>query len=151
MKSDHLFPSSHWLGGSVFHSIPAQPALSIAQTNSGAILTWPVGATNYILQSATNLSTPNWVTVSNATPGTNLPVAFNSPAKFFRLSQNIVAPAGMALIPAGSFSIGDALDGISSAIPTNVYVSAFFMDTNLVRYDQWSVGLSLRHKPRLWI
>jgi formylglycine-generating enzyme required for sulfatase activity len=139
MKSNRFFSLLALAWWVIVPSIPAQPALSIAQTNSGAVLIWPAGATNYILQSATNLSTPNWVTVSNATPGTNLPVAFNSPAKFFRLSQNIVAPAGMALIPAGSFTIGDTLDGISSAPHTSVYVSAFFMDTNLVRFDQWSL------------
>ncbi len=46
-------------------------------------------------------------------------------------------PGGMALIPAGSFTMGDTLDGESDAIPTNVYVSAFYMDTNLVSYSQW--------------
>src|ERR1019366_1238886 len=44
---------------------------------------------------------------------------------------------GMALIPAGSFTMGDTLDGESDAIPTTVYVSAFYMDTNLVSYSQW--------------
>jgi formylglycine-generating enzyme required for sulfatase activity len=45
---------------------------------------------------------------------------------------------GMALIPAGSFTMGDTLDGESDAIPTvSVYVSAFYMDTNLVNYSQW--------------
>ncbi len=34
-------------------------------------------------------------------------------------------PAGMALIPAGSFTMGDNLDGEFDAIPTNVTVSAF--------------------------
>ena len=43
----------------------------------------------------------------------------------------------MALIPAGSFTMGDTLDGESDAIPTNVYVSAFYMDVNLVSYSQW--------------
>jgi formylglycine-generating enzyme required for sulfatase activity len=46
-------------------------------------------------------------------------------------------PAGMTLIPAGSFTMGDTLDGESDAIPTNVYVSAFYMDVNLVSYSQW--------------
>ncbi|MGB7748761.1 MAG: SUMF1/EgtB/PvdO family nonheme iron enzyme, partial [Verrucomicrobiia bacterium] len=41
------------------------------------------------------------------------------------------------LIPAGSFTMGDTLDGESDAIPTNVMVSAFYMDTNLVSYSQW--------------
>jgi sulfatase modifying factor 1 len=46
-------------------------------------------------------------------------------------------PAGMVLIPGGSFIIGDTLDGESDAIPTNVNVSAFYMDTNLVSLSQW--------------
>jgi formylglycine-generating enzyme required for sulfatase activity len=48
-----------------------------------------------------------------------------------------VMAQGMALIPAGVFTIGDTLDGESDAVPTNVYVSAFYMDTNLVSLGQW--------------
>ena len=43
----------------------------------------------------------------------------------------------MVLIPAGTFTIGDTLDGESDAIPTNVTLSAFLMDSNLVSYSQW--------------
>jgi formylglycine-generating enzyme required for sulfatase activity len=43
----------------------------------------------------------------------------------------------MAFIPAGSFTIGDTLDEEFDAIPTNVYVSAFYMDTNLVSLSHW--------------
>ena len=46
-------------------------------------------------------------------------------------------PAGMALIPAGAFTMGDALDGYSDAVPVSVTVSAFYMDVNLVSYSQW--------------
>jgi formylglycine-generating enzyme required for sulfatase activity len=47
-------------------------------------------------------------------------------------------PADMAFIPAGEFTMGDAMDGMWSAIPViRVTVSAFYMDVNLVRYDQW--------------
>jgi formylglycine-generating enzyme required for sulfatase activity len=46
-------------------------------------------------------------------------------------------PAGMALIPAGSFTMGDTLDGESDAIPKNATVSAFYIDVNLVSYSQW--------------
>jgi formylglycine-generating enzyme required for sulfatase activity len=43
---------------------------------------------------------------------------------------------GMALIPAGSFTMGDTLDGEPDAVPTvSVTVSAFYMDTNLVSYS----------------
>jgi formylglycine-generating enzyme required for sulfatase activity len=48
-----------------------------------------------------------------------------------------VAPAGMTLIPAGAFTMGDTLDGESDAIPVSVTVSAFYMDVNLVSYSQW--------------
>jgi len=44
---------------------------------------------------------------------------------------------GMALISAGTFTMGDILDGESDALPTNIYVSSFYMDTNLVSYSQW--------------
>jgi formylglycine-generating enzyme required for sulfatase activity len=45
----------------------------------------------------------------------------------------------MAFVPAGLFIIGNSIgDGdITDAIPTNVYVSAFYMDTNLVSLSQW--------------
>jgi formylglycine-generating enzyme required for sulfatase activity len=44
---------------------------------------------------------------------------------------------GMALIPAGSFTMGDNLDGEGDAVPIGVTVSAFYMDMNLVSYSQW--------------
>jgi formylglycine-generating enzyme required for sulfatase activity len=46
-------------------------------------------------------------------------------------------PPAMALIPAGSFTMGDTLDGEADAIPTTITVSAFYMDVNLVSYSQW--------------
>jgi formylglycine-generating enzyme required for sulfatase activity len=44
---------------------------------------------------------------------------------------------GMALIPAGPFTMGDALDGDVDAVPISVTVSGFYMDTNLVSFGQW--------------
>jgi formylglycine-generating enzyme required for sulfatase activity len=52
-------------------------------------------------------------------------------------SASLAIPSGMALIPAGAFTMGDGLDQDGTAMPTNVYVSAFCMDTNLVSYTQW--------------
>jgi formylglycine-generating enzyme required for sulfatase activity len=45
----------------------------------------------------------------------------------------------MALIPAGSFTMGDTTDGNQDgdAAPISVTVSAFYMDVNLVSYSQW--------------
>jgi formylglycine-generating enzyme len=52
-------------------------------------------------------------------------------------SQPATTPDGMALIPAGAFTMGDTLDGLTNAIPTNIYVSAFYIETNLESYSQW--------------
>jgi hypothetical protein len=49
---------------------------------------------------------------------------------------------GMVLIPAGSFTMGDNLDGDSDAVPIGVTVSAFYMDTNLVSYSHASASVS---------
>lgn len=47
-------------------------------------------------------------------------------------------PTGMSLIPAGSFTMGDNLDGDSSALPLHtVYVSAFYMDRYEVTKALW--------------
>ncbi len=46
-------------------------------------------------------------------------------------------PSGMALIPAGSFQMGDNLDGESDAPVHSVYVSAFYMDQYDVTYALW--------------
>ncbi len=50
--------------------------------------------------------------------------------------------AGMALIPAGSFTMGNCMEEryayAFDELPLHmVYVSAFYMDTNLVAYSQW--------------
>ena len=44
----------------------------------------------------------------------------------------VATPPGMALVRAGTFAMGENLDGESDAIPTNICVSQFYMDINLV-------------------
>ena len=45
---------------------------------------------------------------------------------------------GMVLIAGGNFVMGDTLDGMGDAAPvTNVFVSGFHMDANLVTWSQW--------------
>jgi formylglycine-generating enzyme required for sulfatase activity len=46
-------------------------------------------------------------------------------------------PAGMVAIPDGSFTMGDTLEYYPQGMPTNVYVSPFYMDTNLVTLGLW--------------
>ncbi|MGH7994151.1 MAG: formylglycine-generating enzyme family protein [Limisphaerales bacterium] len=121
----------------LFTGVPAVLAqLGIAPAGNQTVLYWPTTATNYVLQSTTNLASPNWVTATDAVPVVAVAVANTSPARFFRL-YNTNTPAGTVFIPAGSFTMGDTLDGESDAVPTNIYVSAFFMDTNPVSYGQW--------------
>src|ERR1039458_8524105 len=117
--------------------------LTIIRSATNVILTWPANATGFTLQSTTNLVSPAvWTTV---VPG---PVVVNGnntvtnpifgSQKFYRLSQSAIR-SGMALIPAGSFTMGDTTDGNQDgdAAPISVTVSAFYMDVNLVSYSQW--------------
>jgi YVTN family beta-propeller protein len=52
-------------------------------------------------------------------------------------ATTVATPPGMALIPAGAFTMGDSLDGESDATTISATVSAFYMDVNLVSYSQW--------------
>jgi formylglycine-generating enzyme required for sulfatase activity len=111
-----------------------------------SVLYWPVSSTNYVLQTTANLVTPNWVTASNAITVNAATVTNSAPAGYFRLLATTNTTAGMVLIPAGSFTMGNYLffntatndPDIINADPTNVYVSAFYMDVNLVSYGQWT-------------
>ena len=121
------------------HQTTAQVTnLGIAPVPGGqSVLYWPNSPTNYVLQTVTNLSSTNWVTARTALAANAAEATNSAPSGFFRL-QSVTVPAGMALIPAGWFTMGDTVDGESDAIPTNVYVSAFVMDTNLVNYGLWT-------------
>jgi formylglycine-generating enzyme required for sulfatase activity len=95
------------------------------------------------VQWASSLSGPwqnNWAGLAAVTADTSGMIQVSVPM-FYRVcvvaQTNSPPPSGMALIPAGSFTMGDTVDGEQNAIPTNVYVSAFYMDTNLVSYSQW--------------
>ena len=147
-KIQSLFIGLALLAG--VHSTTAQVTnLGIAPApGRQSILYWPVSGTNYVLQTTTNLATPNWVTASNAVTVNAVTVTNSTPSGFFRLLQS-TNPPGMVLIPAGSFTIGNYIvnnfyntatndPDITDANPTNVYVSAFYMDVNLVSYGQWT-------------
>jgi uncharacterized repeat protein (TIGR03803 family) len=73
--------------GTVFALSLAPPSLGIASIGNQVVVYWPASASTYVLQSTTNLSSTNWVSVSNGVPiiGVTLP---NSPSGgFFRLQQ----------------------------------------------------------------
>jgi len=67
------------------------PTLTINHSGTNVILSWPLAASAYNLQSNTNLATGNWTTVSGA-PGTNLTSflvtnSITGSIKYFRLSN----------------------------------------------------------------
>ena len=141
--------------GTVFALTLPMPSLSIALSNNEVVISWPLPFTGPVLQQNTNLTTTNWITSSysiTTANGTNsVTIAPPTGNLFFRLAYfstttRATTPEGMALIPAGSFMMGNFItNGISitndpeitDASPTSVTVSAFYMETNLVSYSQW--------------
>jgi formylglycine-generating enzyme required for sulfatase activity len=55
----------------------------------------------------------------------------------FVLTVNSAGPAGMALIPQGSFTMGDALDGVYGAPTRTVTLDAFYMGKYEVTKAEW--------------
>jgi len=104
----------------VIVSFAADGTLVWSNAMPGATYTIQMAST---LPGVSNWADYNWISAGNNL-NTNVIFAFN-------------APPGMAPILAGAFTIGDALDGETDAIPTNVTLSSFFMDINLVSYSQW--------------
>jgi formylglycine-generating enzyme len=132
----HVFIMLTWLA--VVHSSFAQVTnLGIAPAGQQSLLYWPNSTTNYVLQTVTDLSSTNWLTARTALAVNAAEVTNAAPSGFFRLTPT-TTPAGMAFIPGGWFTMGDTLDGEIDATPTNVYVSAFVMDVNLVNYGLWT-------------
>jgi sulfatase modifying factor 1 len=148
-KLHSLFIALSFLLG--VHVVLAQPSLSITPAGNGFIIIWPTSLANYALQNTTNLANPNWVMssnfvlvgASNSVPMTAVAFSNTPSVDFFRLFQNpntpITTSDGMALIPAGSFTMGDTLDGETDAVPVSVTLLEFYMDTNLVSYN-WATN-----------
>ena len=128
--------------------LAAQGAVVITHTTMVPRLTIQsrLGVTNQI-QYCANLSEDDWVVLTNLVV-TQSPSWFvdagapTAPPRVYRMVslQTDSAPlSGMALIPAGSFILGDANDNNADGdAPTNtVTVSAFCLDTNLVSCALW--------------
>jgi formylglycine-generating enzyme required for sulfatase activity len=85
--------------------------------------------------------TNNWAGLDAVTVGSNGTMQVSVPM-FYRVRGTNSVPPGMALIPAGSFTMGNCMDpgeGYSDELPLHtVNVSAFYMDSNLVSYALWT-------------
>ena len=126
--------------GARFFRIAGPTAASITSFQPDGAIVWSnaqPGAT-YTVQTVTSMpGGTNWVDYVQLSVTQSVNTNF-----FFDFNP----PGGMAFIPAGSFTMGNYLINGSSitndpdftdANPTNVIVSAFYMDVNLVSYSQW--------------
>ncbi len=142
----------NWLLGMVLlagiPSATAQlPLISAFSQNGLLTCTNLPGGSKVTVAWASSLAGPwqtNWSGLTAISASSNGTLQVSVPM-FYRLlvvatnaaGNNSPVPAGMVAIPAGTFTMGDAQDGESDAIPTNIYVSSFYMDTNLVSYGLW--------------
>ena len=145
-KISGLFIGLVFLAG--VHSTLAQlPVITSFSQNGLLICSNLQSGTVASVEWASSLAGPwqtNWAGLDAVTVGTNGTISVSVPM-FYRVRGVAATPAGMALIPAGSFVMGNYLfdnsatndPDITDANPTNVYVSAFYMDVNLVSYSQW--------------
>lgn len=113
-----------------FFRVAGPVASTITAFSAGGYVTWTNAPTNatFTVQTAVSVVGPsNWVDY--------IQVPVTNPATTHRL-YDPNPPAGMSLIPAGSFTMGDSLDGYE--VPTHsVYVSAFYMDRYEVTKALW--------------
>ena len=119
--------------GARFFRISGPAATSITAFNPDGTLVWSNAqpGTNYTVQTIASLpGGTNWMDYVRlpvaSSVNTNLIFSFNP-------------PAGMVLIPAGIFTMGNSIgdSDITDANPTDIYVSGFYMDVNLVTSNQW--------------
>ena len=116
-----------------FFRITGPAATTITAIRADGTLVWnnALAGTNYTVQMATSLSGgANWV------DHVQLPVISGVNTNWL-FDPN--PPAGMSLIPAGAFQMGDAIDGnaAGNAPVHTVYVSGFYMDQTYVTLAQW--------------
>jgi len=90
--------------------------------------------------SVTGPWTNNWAGLEAVTVDSNGKIQVSVPM-FYRVRGTNSAPDGMALIPAGSFTMGNCMnsgEGYSDELPLHaVYVSAFYMDRYEVTKALW--------------
>lgn len=114
-----------------FFRVVGPTAATITSLTPDGYITWTnaqIGS-NYTVQTARALGdATNWVDYIQVPASNNIVTE--------RL-YDPAAPAGMVLIPAGSFKLGDAIDGMDWPMGP-VYISPFYMDANLVTYALWT-------------
>ncbi|MCX6875624.1 MAG: SUMF1/EgtB/PvdO family nonheme iron enzyme [Verrucomicrobia bacterium] len=96
----------------------------------------------YHIQSSADLQDWELLATMTGTEAENyatLPGQGLQPQRYFRVSTDVPPPLGFSLIPAGAFTMGDSLDGISDAPTRTVTLSAFYMGQKAVTKAEWDV------------
>lgn len=161
MKSSVWKGSNHWrtagaallLGLACFavHGQPSISSVSLSVAGPQFEIYGAVGSTNQIL-TVSDLTQTNWSALTNITVTQN-PYTFMdtvTPAvsqRFYRvIDPNWPAqpPTNMALIPAGTFQMGDTFnEGEYYELPVHtVYISAFYLDKYEVTMGLWNAVMS---------
>jgi formylglycine-generating enzyme len=129
------------------HQVMGQlPVISSFSQNGQLVCANLATGTVASVEWASSLSGPwntNWAGLDTVTVAANGTITVSVPM-FYRVRGVAYTPPtntsdGMTLIPAGVFTMGNSIgdSDITDANPTNVTLSAFYMDTNLVSYSQW--------------
>lgn len=122
------------------------PKMEILGGNLNFMVQPSVSGRNYQLQYSDTMATGNWTDIETARSGDGANLVITTPyapgavRRFYRLALTEVTsvPEGFALIPAGSFAMGDSVDGNPRALPVHtVQVSAFYMAKYLVTKTDW--------------
>jgi formylglycine-generating enzyme required for sulfatase activity len=132
------------------HRAPAQKAQFFRITGPTATTITAFSADGTVVWSNATPGAIYTVQTVAALPGGNNWVDYNQFFASNNVNTNLLyafnPPAGMTLIPAGVFTMGNFLiygttitndPDILNASPTNVFVSGFYMDVNLVSSNQW--------------
>jgi formylglycine-generating enzyme required for sulfatase activity len=133
---------------------PAITNITIAANGPNLVIMSDIGATNQI-QSVVDLSQSSWEVLTNLLV-TQSPYLFvdtisePGPQRYYRVvafsnTNTQTSPVNMALIPAGTFEMGDAFsEGASYEVPVHeVYVSAFYMEKYEVTKALWDQVIGL--------
>ena len=139
------------------HAVAQQPVITSFSQNGILACTNLQPGTVASVEWASSLAGPwhtNWSGLDAVTvgPSGNIQVSVPMYYRVRGVAYTPPAPAGtngMVLIPGGSFTMGDTLDGniYGNAAPVTANVSAFYMDTNLVSWSQWQAvyGYATNH------
>jgi len=124
----------------ITYNVAADYPLSVAlqiSSDAGATFTVPATTTSGAIGTGVTAGVGKLITWN---AGTDWSGRVSTTMRFKVTATDVIpppAPAGFSLIPAGSFTMGDALDGTYDAPTHTVTVSAFYMAQNLVTKAEW--------------